>query len=148
MKKKIERSVRIPEVKQSVEQLSEEDKIFVDKSMEIAHFIAGILEKKNLKQKDLAQLMGKSEAEISKLLSGNHNFTLRSVSKIEAALKERVLCTPTHALLSISYTERFKSSEITSMQTAILASLPISYNSGKVIQMEMKISQPTDQKAI
>lgn len=148
MKKKIQRSVRIPEVEESLEQLSEDDQLFVDKSMEIAHFITEILEKKNLKQKDLALLMGKSEAEISKLLSGMHNFTLRSIAKMEAALQERIVCTPSQSRLSISYTERFQSPEIISMQPTLVASSPIHYNTCKIVKMETKVSQQIDQKAI
>ena len=94
MKKKIVRKEHIPEIQESMRHLPEGDKIFVDRSLEIAHFIAGILSKKNLKQKDLAQLLGKSEAEVSKLLSGLHNYTLRSLAKIEAALGEPIICIP------------------------------------------------------
>ncbi|MCZ8286906.1 MAG: helix-turn-helix transcriptional regulator, partial [Bacteroidia bacterium] len=38
--------------------------------------------------------LGKSEAEISKWLSGTHNFTIRTLSKIEAELGESVITTP------------------------------------------------------
>nr|WP_262901446.1 helix-turn-helix transcriptional regulator [Flavihumibacter profundi] len=92
--KKIVSTVHVPEIRESIRQLPEEDKIFVERSLEIAHFIAGVLDRKNLKQKDLAQLLGKSEAEVSKLLSGLHNYTLRSLAKIEAALGEPIVCTP------------------------------------------------------
>lgn len=37
-------------------------------------------------QKDLANLLGKKESEISKWMTGTHNFTLRSIAKIEKAL--------------------------------------------------------------
>ncbi len=35
-------------------------------------------------QRDLANAMGKTEAEISKWLCGFHNFTIKTISKIEA----------------------------------------------------------------
>ena len=63
-----------------------EQVLFVDFSMAIATRIVRILEEKGLKQKDLAQTLGKSEPEISKWLSGTHNFTLRSLAKIESVL--------------------------------------------------------------
>ena len=37
-------------------------------------------------QKDLADLLGKKESEISKWMTGTHNFTIRSIAKIESAL--------------------------------------------------------------
>ncbi len=37
-------------------------------------------------QKDLANLLGKKESEISRWMTGTHNFTLRSIAKIEKAL--------------------------------------------------------------
>lgn len=94
MKKKVTKSESIPGFEESIITMSKDNKIFVDKSLEIASFIGKILEKKGLKQKDLAQLMGKSEAEISKLLAGLHNYTLRSLAKIEAVLDEQIICTP------------------------------------------------------
>ena len=50
----------------------------------MANYVECLLSDKGLKQKDLADKMGKSEAEVSKWLSGTHNFTLRSIAKIEA----------------------------------------------------------------
>ena len=45
-------------------------------------------------RRDLARLLGKSDAEVSKWLSGTHNLTLESVAKLEAALKADLLVTP------------------------------------------------------
>jgi antitoxin component HigA of HigAB toxin-antitoxin module len=59
---------------------------FIEQSLVMANYIECLLSDKGLKQKDLADKMGKSEAEISKWLSGTHNFTLRSIAKIEAIL--------------------------------------------------------------
>jgi antitoxin component HigA of HigAB toxin-antitoxin module len=59
---------------------------FIEQSLAMANYIECLLSDKGLKQKDLADKMGKSEAEISKWLSGTHNFTLRSIAKIEAVL--------------------------------------------------------------
>ena len=44
-------------------------------SFRIVDRIREILEEKGLKQKDLAERLGKSEAEISKWMRGTHNFT-------------------------------------------------------------------------
>ena len=85
-KKKVIKVESVPKFETSVKLIPEDSKIFVEKSLEIATYISQLLEEKNLKQKDLAARMGKSEAEMSKWLSGMHNFTLRSLSKLEAAL--------------------------------------------------------------
>jgi transcriptional regulator with XRE-family HTH domain len=84
----------MPEFQASVDSMTKESKIFVDKSIEIVDYIFQLLEQKGLKQKDLAEKMGKTEAELSKILSGMHNLTLRSIAKLEAALEAPIICTP------------------------------------------------------
>lgn len=63
----------------------------VDLSFQIVDRIHEILVMKGLKQKDLANLLGKSEAEISKWMRGTHNFTIDTLLNIEAALGEPIL---------------------------------------------------------
>jgi transcriptional regulator with XRE-family HTH domain len=46
---------------------------------------------KKMKQKDLANLMGKSEAEISKWLKGTHNFNIDTILKIQTILDEDII---------------------------------------------------------
>lgn len=53
--------------------------------------IHAILEEKGLKQKDLAERLGKSEAEISKWMRGTHNFTIDTLVAIETALDAPIL---------------------------------------------------------
>lgn len=72
---------------------SNESKLFVSRSLAIANQIVSILDNKNLKQKDLAGMLGKKEAEISKWLTGFHNFTVKSIAKIETALGEQIIYT-------------------------------------------------------
>lgn len=69
----------------------EESKKFVEKSMDIVLTIHELLRKKGLSQKEFAKKMEKSESEISKWLCTGHNFTLKSIAKIEAVLGESVL---------------------------------------------------------
>lgn len=71
-----------------------DSKIYVSKSLHIASQILAIMERKKILQKDLAGRLGKSEAEISKWLCGSHNFTIRTISKIEAELDETIITTP------------------------------------------------------
>jgi transcriptional regulator with XRE-family HTH domain len=79
------------------EHSSKEVERFVDQNLEITEQIYAILEEKGWSQKDLAKALHKKEAEVSRWLSGNHNFTLRSLAKIEAALDRTIILTPQKA---------------------------------------------------
>jgi transcriptional regulator with XRE-family HTH domain len=65
---------------------------FVEHSMDILDRIHELLEQKfDGRQKLLAEKMGKSEAEVSKMLNGVQNFTLKTISKLETAFGERII---------------------------------------------------------
>ena len=72
-------------------QFSDEVKRFVDHSFDVVNKIHELLEKQGKTQRDLANLMGKKESEISKWMQGTHNFTLKSLSKIESVLGENLI---------------------------------------------------------
>jgi len=78
----------------ALSQVPDEVKRFVDNSIEVANQIHSILERQGKTQRDLAVALGKSESEISKWLTGTHNFTLKSISKIETMLNEKIITTP------------------------------------------------------
>ena len=63
----------------------------VELSFQIADRIHEILESRGLKQKDLAMMLGKKEAEISKWMRGTHNFTIDTLVSIEKALDAPIL---------------------------------------------------------
>ncbi|MEB2786376.1 helix-turn-helix domain-containing protein [Algoriphagus persicinus] len=75
-------------------QVSDDVKRFVDHSFDIVNRIYDLSEKQGKTQRDLANLMGKKESEISKWMQGTHNFTLKSIAKIESALGESLLVVP------------------------------------------------------
>lgn len=77
-----------------IDETPQEVKNFVDNSLEIAHQIYILMENKGLLQKDLAKLLAKSEAEISRMLTGSHNLTVKTISKIEAVLGAKIITTP------------------------------------------------------
>ena len=60
-------------------------------SFQIVDRIHEILKEKGMKQKDLAVLLGKKEAEISKWMRGTHNFTIDTLVTIERALNAPIL---------------------------------------------------------
>ena len=63
----------------------------VDMFYAIAARIDEILKRKGWNQADLAKAMGKKEAEISKWLSGSHNFTISTLARIETVLEEDII---------------------------------------------------------
>lgn len=72
-------------------QVSDEVNRFVDHSFDVVNKIHYILEKQGKTQRDLAVLLGKSESEISKWMRGTHNFTLKSLAKIESVLGQKLV---------------------------------------------------------
>jgi len=57
----------------------------------IAERIKDILKSWNLTQKELARRLGKRESEISRWLTGRHNFTTQTIARIETALGCKVI---------------------------------------------------------
>lgn len=84
----MKKNALLEEIRKTV---SKEIKREIDLSFDIVNRIHDILENKNLDQKDFAKLLSKSEAEISKWLRGTHNFTLKTITRIESALDEPIL---------------------------------------------------------
>ena len=83
----------MPEFQNDLDSMSTESKLYVDKSVAIAEKIMKRIEELGLTQKELADRMGKTEAEVSRGLAGEQNFTLRSICKFEAALEFTILDT-------------------------------------------------------
>ena len=71
--------------------MSEEMKAQMELTVGIANRIYTILEAKGLSQKEFAHLVGKTETEVSRWLSGTHNLTVSTLAKISAALGEDIL---------------------------------------------------------
>lgn len=67
---------------------TEADKRFVDKSMQLSGLIAAAMQRQGLTQRALAEQLGKKESEVSRWLSGLHNFTLKTITRLEAVLGE------------------------------------------------------------
>lgn len=68
--------------------------IFVDWYADLVVRINQLLREKGISKKELAEKMDKNPSEISKWLSGEHNFTLRSLAKLSAELGEPLLEVP------------------------------------------------------
>lgn len=61
--------------------------------LDISDQIHEYLTEKGMTQRELAQRLGKKEAEISKWMSGTHNFTMLTIAKISAVLERPILTT-------------------------------------------------------
>lgn len=84
-------------ISQAFENINPENEKFISKNLDVTEQIYAILDKKGWTQNDLATKLGKTDSEVSKLLSGFHNFTLRSLAKLEVALGEDIITTPKEA---------------------------------------------------
>ena len=76
--------------------ITPEMKMQTEMSVAIANRIYDILEAKGLSQRDFARLMGKSENEVSRWLSGTHHLTMATLCKISLALGQDIITVPAH----------------------------------------------------
>ncbi len=95
MKEKISKTINEQEFFQEyLDSVPNNVKNYVRLSSDISTFINSILRRNKLSQRDLSNSLGKNESEVSKWLSGSHNFTLKSLAKIEDILEERIVLVP------------------------------------------------------
>lgn len=74
-----------------ISQRDENEYAKVESRMGIAVKIAKALKRKGMTQKELAEKLGKRPSEISKWLTGNHNFTHDTLFDIQTVLNIRLL---------------------------------------------------------
>ena len=72
-------------------QVDSETRARFEISYAIADKIDSILRERHMTQHDLAVRTGKRESEISKWLTGRHNFTMATIAKIENALGVKII---------------------------------------------------------
>ena len=86
----------------------EETKRFVSKYGDIVVRVHQLLKEKGISQKELAAQMGKTPSEISKWLSGDHNFTLLSITKLEIELGAELIYVPKKDSFHVQHGGRVK----------------------------------------
>lgn len=69
-------------------------KRYVAKNLEIAEQVRALMRAQGITQLELAKRMGKQPSEVSRLLSGLHNLTLESITRMEDALGADIILTP------------------------------------------------------
>lgn len=67
-------------------EIPREELVFDDLSFAVSQQIYGMLKRRGVSQKRLAELIGCSEPAVSKHLSGDTNLTLKTIAKMLAAL--------------------------------------------------------------
>ena len=67
----------------------------VKREFEISYLLAArldaALKEKGITQKQFAKMLGKRESEVSRWLTGRHNFTLRTIALIETKLATNLI---------------------------------------------------------
>jgi transcriptional regulator with XRE-family HTH domain len=63
----------------------------VERNLAIAVKVQSILDNRGIKQKKFAEMLNKKPSEVSKWLTGLHNLTLKSITKMEVALGEDLI---------------------------------------------------------
>ena len=76
-----ERISEVLKAKNVFDKPNEQSQVSLSYAMARKHLL-----KTNLTQKDFAQKLHKRESEISKWMTGRHNFTMQTIAKIETAL--------------------------------------------------------------
>ncbi len=75
----------------AVQRLSPEKLDEVRLSVEVVERIYDLMEKYAINQKELAQKLGKHPSEVNKWLSGTHNFTFKTIIRLENIFGEPIL---------------------------------------------------------
>lgn len=57
-----------------------------ERNLAISNKVQAILDQRGIKQKEFAEMLGKKPSEVSKWLTGLHNLTLKSITKMEVTL--------------------------------------------------------------
>lgn len=95
--------MRAPFLQDIIDETPKDVAVFVRLYADLIVRIDQLLKDKGMSQKDLAEKLGKQPSEISKWLGGDHNFTLRSIAKLQAELGEELISVPKqHAFVDFS----------------------------------------------
>lgn len=122
--------------RKALAQAKPENRQYVRKNLDIVEQVVAILHRRGMSQRELAQRLGKSEAEVSRMLSGLHNLTLKTLTKLEVALGEDIITTP---LKAAEQTPSFKHGKVTLFTSETSQVSPGAWNnaSGGKISPEM-----------
>ena len=78
---------------QCLDAIPENQRASFELSYGVATRLDALLRKKGITRHELAQRLGKRDSEVSKWLTGRHNFTLSTIANIEAAMGDKLITT-------------------------------------------------------
>ena len=77
-------------------------------SIDIGAQIHEYMKVEGINQRELADKLEKKESEISKWLSGSHNFTIETIAKIEYVFGKKIVLVPMFATQDLGYSYEMK----------------------------------------
>ena len=108
MKTNKARVVLSPLISHTLEALDPIKSKQIENQMEISARIDDVMRAKNISKSELALKLSKHPSEITKWLSGTHNFTIDTISMLEVALNERLLTKVESTPIIVNYTRNIK----------------------------------------
>ena len=82
--------------KKMVAEVPADIKAEVDLSFAIADRLDFLIKNRGLSKKEFAEAIGKRPSEVTKWLSGQHNFTLRTLAMLSTFFGQSLIDIPTH----------------------------------------------------
>ena len=73
-----------PKFQQMIAEVPQEVKTEIDLSYAIAAVIEAFMQERKLSKKQFADALGKKPSEVTKWLSGQHNFTIRTIAMLSS----------------------------------------------------------------
>jgi transcriptional regulator with XRE-family HTH domain len=121
--------------------------LFISKIGDIADRIQLLLDERGWTQKDLAVALHKNESEVSKWLTGIHNFTVKSLAKMEAVLGADIINVPTaEAFTTTTHFVYLKVKAYSNdSEKAIFENTPMSQENRKSDETYLSVNATTNQ---
>lgn len=94
--------IQNPLFRECLAAIPKERKAEFELSFAIASRIDEVLKRRGMTQRELAQRLGKRESEVSKWLTGRHNFTTNTIARISMALEAPIINVASYAYSNIS----------------------------------------------
>lgn len=114
---------------------------FVEKNTDIVEEIYALMEQNGINsQKELSKLLEKKESEVSKLLSGIQNMTLRSITNLEVALGQDIILTSSRAkekFEQVSYMVCYKNPVVNDFKNKAVETKGYYFDEPKTIQLKI-----------
>ena len=77
--------------KSMISSVPDEIKLELDISFKISNRIAELMQSRNLSRKQFAEALGKRPCEVTKWLSGQHNFTISTIAMLSAFFEQPII---------------------------------------------------------